>query len=264
MRIYRSNPDDHFTILPNAMLRDSRLTYAARGILAELLTHIDGWETTTEALWKLAQRDRVGLTVEGRRALRSAFAELEHLGYMVRRKTQGDDGRFVTAVELYDTPDHRGSASATSVSATSVAATSESATSLRSTNERSTNTRSNNEEHSSALADTRAAAADASADIRASELRTFYEAVSRMDEHALRMALLKFEKRRPVIYGQCRRKTIKHLDEGFPGFYKGDDGPQDTDRLSYKYALQHYSKSPEWPAWLIRPLPQPVHLKSVS
>jgi hypothetical protein len=32
-----------------------------------------------------------------------------------------------------------------------------------------------------------------------------------------------------------------------------------VDRLSYKYALQHYA--PDWPAWLLRPLPAPVRLR---
>lgn len=289
MRIHRSHPDDNFTILPNEMLRDARLTYAARGVLAELLTHTDGWETNADALWRLARRHRPK-TAEGRRAMRSAFAELEDRGYMVRRKSQHDDGRFATALEIHDTPDHRGTESGmsvwdtgisdsgaspgdyadrgtayrTSVGQTSADETSVGGTSSRSTNQRSTKEEVQGKEHSSALAGARAANAGALADIRARELRDFYDAVNRMTEHDVRMALLKLEKRHPRIHGQCRRRTLDHLKEGYPALLKSDKGPQNADRLAYQYALRHYSKAKNWPMWLIRPLPKPVRLKSVS
>ena len=39
MRIDRhSRPDSDYTVIPNGALRDERLSYRARGVLAELLT----------------------------------------------------------------------------------------------------------------------------------------------------------------------------------------------------------------------------------
>lgn len=129
--IHRSKPTGNFTILPNELIRDDRLSYCARGVLAELLSRPNGWETNADALSERARRHRDGRG-EGRRAMRAAFAELEDAGYMVRHKRKGEKGRFVTVLELYDTPDDRGTARGTSADGTSVGGTSVSGTSSRS------------------------------------------------------------------------------------------------------------------------------------
>lgn len=275
MRIHRSHPDENFTILPNATLRDRRLSYTARGVLVELLSHSDGWETNADALWRLAQRERGGKTGEGRRAIRAAFAELEERGYMVRRRAQKERGRFVTEIDLYDTPDHRSTATGmsawdevdtlrainggdrcagyeTSVGETSADETSVGGTSTRSTNLRSTNERTTNEEESATLAEARVAALAAR---RKSELHELYTAVNRIAEQDLRNALLKFEQRRPRIYRDCRNMAIDQIGGDDPNALKGDGAAREIDTLSYKYALRHYHDTAhEWPAWLIRPL----------
>jgi hypothetical protein len=135
--IHRSKPTANFTILPNELLRDDRLSYCARAVLAELLSRPNGWETNADALSERARRHRDGRG-EGRRAMRAAFAELEEAGYMVRHKRKGEKGRFVTVLEVYDTPDDRGTARGTSVDGTSVNGTSASGTSSGSTDARST------------------------------------------------------------------------------------------------------------------------------
>ena len=275
MRIHRSHPDENFTILPNEALRDQRLSYTARGILTELLSHSDGWETNADALWKLAQKNRGGKTGEGRRAIRAAFAELEEYGYLVRRKVQSEKGRFVTTLELYDDPsrrgagsgtsvwdlafgesanrhDDRGTGDATSANVTSVGETSVSGTSLRSTNHRSTNEEVLEEEDSSALADARAAALAAR---RKSQLDAMYQAVNRLGDQDLRNALLKFEQRRKRIYRECRNDAIEQIKNDDPHVLKGAGAGREIDLLSYKYALKHYhDTASEWPAWLIRPV----------
>ncbi|MDR3081494.1 MAG: hypothetical protein LBV60_11310, partial [Streptomyces sp.] len=92
MKIRRSRPEADFTIIPNAVLRDDRLSYCARGVLAELLSRPNGWETNADALSDRARRHRGDVVGEGRRGLRAAFKELEAAGYMVRRKEQGEKG----------------------------------------------------------------------------------------------------------------------------------------------------------------------------
>jgi hypothetical protein len=94
VKIRRSKLTENFTILPNELLRDDRLTYCARGILAELLSRPSGWETNADALSDRARRHRGDIVGEGRRALRMAFKELETAGYMVRRKEKEGNGRF--------------------------------------------------------------------------------------------------------------------------------------------------------------------------
>jgi hypothetical protein len=275
LRIHRSHPDENFTILPNATLRDCRLSYTARGVLIELLSHLDGWETNADALWRLAQRERGGKTGEGRRAIRAAFAELEECGYMVRRRSQKEKGRFVTEIDLYDTPDHRSAATGTSawdevdalrainggdrgagyetsVGETSADETSVTGTSTRSTNLRSTNERTTNEEDSSTLAEARVAALAAR---KKSQLHELYTAVNRIADQDLRNALLKFEQRRPRIYRECRNSAIDQIGGDDPRALKGESAAREIDTLSYKYALRHYhDTADEWPAWLVRPL----------
>ncbi|MFD5438556.1 hypothetical protein ACFWJ4_41215 [Kitasatospora sp. NPDC127067] len=43
MQIHRSAHVRAFTVLPNGLLQDRRLSYTARGLLADLLSRPDGW-----------------------------------------------------------------------------------------------------------------------------------------------------------------------------------------------------------------------------
>jgi hypothetical protein len=289
MRIHRSHPDDHFTIIPNETLRDQRLSYNARGVLMELLSHVDGWETNADALSQLARRRRGERPGEGRRALRSVFAELEELGYLVRRKERREGGRFVTTLDLFDTPghrdmasgisvddrdpwasDHRGTGSGTSVDGMSVDGmsvdgmsvdgTSATGTSTRSTNLRSTKEEELSEEDSTSLAGARAAAADAAARDHEAELQARYETVRRLSDADLRDAMLAFERKRPRIFRECRRDALAQLEAKDKKALKVGGANVGVDRLSYMYALRHYA--PDWPAWLLRPLPDPRQLRA--
>lgn len=76
--------DQAFAQIPNAWLRDPRLSFRARGIMAMLLTHSAGWQMTVEGIARENQ--------EGKDAIRSAIKELEAFGYLVRYQT--NDGRF--------------------------------------------------------------------------------------------------------------------------------------------------------------------------
>ncbi len=113
MRIHRSQLDGRFTQVPNETLRDERLSYTARGILCELLSHRDGWEMSADRMSEQAREEGRTRRGEGRRAIRAAFAELEAAGYITRERTRGERGRFQTELYLYDRP-HRHTASGTS------------------------------------------------------------------------------------------------------------------------------------------------------
>ncbi|HEX5569595.1 MAG TPA: hypothetical protein VFY14_22200 [Streptomyces sp.] len=105
MRIVRSKHETDFLILPNATVRDQRLSYLARGILAELLSRQDGWETTADRISEQARLHRPGeKRGEGRRMIREAFAELEAAGYMHRVKQRDKRGRYVTTTWVTDVP----------------------------------------------------------------------------------------------------------------------------------------------------------------
>jgi hypothetical protein len=96
MRIHRTARERFFTTLGNEVLRDSRLSFCARGILAYLLSQPDG---KRDDIRTLAER-----TPEGRERVASAMRELEKLGYITRTKKRTPEGHIYTEVEVFDRP----------------------------------------------------------------------------------------------------------------------------------------------------------------
>lgn len=103
MIIHRSQPESGFVQLPNATVRDPRLSYLARGVLAEMLSRPDDWQESADAIWRRGRHERQEAG-EGRNAIRSAFAELEKTGYLRRVRRRRKTGRFGTELHLFDTP----------------------------------------------------------------------------------------------------------------------------------------------------------------
>lgn len=103
MIIHRSHLARGYTIIPDAALRDPRLSYEARGVLCEILSRPDDWETTADEMSAVARMQR-GQRGEGRRKLRDAFAALEAAGYIQRVRVRDSRGRVATEVHVYDTP----------------------------------------------------------------------------------------------------------------------------------------------------------------
>lgn len=86
--------DDQFVQIPNAWLRDSRLTLKARGLLAQIMTHREDWSLSIN---RLAEDNG-----EGKHAIRAAIAELEKFGYLLRE--QSNDKRFGESVWVTNDP----------------------------------------------------------------------------------------------------------------------------------------------------------------
>ena len=80
--------DGHFTQIPNEWLRDNRLTFRARGLLAQIMSNASGFHLSIAGL---AAQNR-----EGKDAIRAAIAELEKFGYL--KRDQKNDGRFGESV----------------------------------------------------------------------------------------------------------------------------------------------------------------------
>ncbi len=96
MSIIRVKHSSNFTIIDNAVIRDSRLSLRARGLHHLLLSFPHDWEISIE--WLLTQCS------EGRNAIYAALAELEEAGYL-RRYFERDRGRFAKIeYEIYEHP----------------------------------------------------------------------------------------------------------------------------------------------------------------
>lgn len=89
-------PDTHYTVIRNSVLRDSRLSYRARGVLCALLSRPDNWTVRAE---QLAVDGR-----EGRDAIRSALRELRDYGYIRMERRRLADGTLFTEQVVYDEP----------------------------------------------------------------------------------------------------------------------------------------------------------------
>lgn len=271
MKIVRSHPEGNFTIIPNQALRDDRLSYMARGVLHELLSHRSGWETNAEIMTARARQKRGAGVGEGRRAMRAAFAELEEAGYMVRIKEripvgQPGAGRIVTTLVVYDNPSDRGTARGTSASGTSADGTPVTGTSVSGTSSISTMKEHEEktmwggeeagEERLASLVATRASdLADGPPFGFAADRDRGFEAVEKLDIDVRRDNLLTLETKRPRIYRDCRRQAIAQIErEHGEQYLKRKDAALLIDKLSYKYAVLHYSRAENWPAWFFRPL----------
>jgi hypothetical protein len=80
-------PADHFTIISNAWMRDARLSWKAKGLLAYIAGHAPGHELTTEQI--------IAEGTDGRDAVRAGLRELEDAGYLVRRQRRGEGNRVI-------------------------------------------------------------------------------------------------------------------------------------------------------------------------
>lgn len=103
MRIRRSRLTGDFLQVPNATVRDDRLSHMARGILVELLSRPDGWEATADDMWRASVAQH-GKASPGRRAFRAAFAELKEHGYLTAGREVLPGGRHATILTLTDVP----------------------------------------------------------------------------------------------------------------------------------------------------------------
>jgi hypothetical protein len=81
--------DEQFAQIPNAWLRDNRLSLKARGLLSLIMSHSQGWSLSINSIANQNQ--------EGKDAIRSAIAELEAYGYLTRSQVN-EGGKFGEAI----------------------------------------------------------------------------------------------------------------------------------------------------------------------
>lgn len=102
MRVHHTDDGDNVSI-PRALLRDQNLTWAARGLLLDLLGRHDG--DSSPSINSLIEEARSsGRKAEGHTVVGKLLRELEANEYFIRRKTRYGGKRGNDVVEVYDTP----------------------------------------------------------------------------------------------------------------------------------------------------------------
>jgi hypothetical protein len=96
MHVHRTDHVRNFTVLPNCVLQNRRLSYTARGLLVDLLSRPDGWREDG--------RHMADTSPQGRGAIRKALKELAEAGFYRVEKVRLTDGTFRTQTHVYDTP----------------------------------------------------------------------------------------------------------------------------------------------------------------
>lgn len=93
--------DRGFVIIDNALVQNNRLSFGARGLAEYLLSLPPGTKVDIRSL--------AADNPEGRSAIAGYMNELETERYLVRTRTQGERGRFVTTTTIHEEPqDPRG------------------------------------------------------------------------------------------------------------------------------------------------------------
>lgn len=91
-------PHDNYTITSNQAIEDTSVSLKARMILIYLLSRPPGWVTSAERLaGQISEKD-------GLAAIKSGLRELERAGYLVRTRSQGEDGRWRWDHKITDRP----------------------------------------------------------------------------------------------------------------------------------------------------------------
>ncbi|MFF2545144.1 hypothetical protein ACFVUY_21585 [Kitasatospora sp. NPDC058063] len=83
-------------MLPNAVLQDRRLSLAARGLLADLLSRPERWREDA--------RQIADSSTDSRAAVRKALRELIEAGYYRVERNRMPDGTIRSEAHVYDTP----------------------------------------------------------------------------------------------------------------------------------------------------------------
>lgn len=86
MAVFRVERTKDYTVMSNHHLKDKRLSLKAKGLLSQMLSLPEDWDYTLSGL--------ASINLESKDAIRSAVQELENAGYIRRRQTVDERGKF--------------------------------------------------------------------------------------------------------------------------------------------------------------------------
>lgn len=96
-KFIRTKKERNYTTLDNTFIRDTTLSWKAKGVMTYLLSLPDDWVVYLSEIQKHAS--------DGRDSLRTAVAELLEKGYLVRVQNRTGEGKFgSTSYEIVESP----------------------------------------------------------------------------------------------------------------------------------------------------------------
>ena len=100
MAVFRVERTRDYTVMSNHHLRDKALSLKAKGLLSLMLSLPEDWDYTLSGLARICQ--------EGKDAIRGAILELARAGYVQRRQTTDEEGKFsVNEYIIREQPDSK-------------------------------------------------------------------------------------------------------------------------------------------------------------
>ena len=94
--IFRKVRSEKYTVVPNALIRDTRLSWEARGLLQYLLSR--------KASWTVRKTDLERQSEANDFVVSRILKELEEGRYIYREKIQNDKGQFEWVTYVFDEP----------------------------------------------------------------------------------------------------------------------------------------------------------------
>ena len=99
MAIIRNRSQNRYTNISNNILRNQELSLRDRGLLVTLLSLPDNWKFSVAGLAEILKSD-------GKHTIRAGLNNLENMGYLVRRQTKTENGKFsVCEWEILEEPE---------------------------------------------------------------------------------------------------------------------------------------------------------------
>ena len=109
MSVFRIEKNANYTVMSNYHLRDKSLPLKAKGLLSVMLSLPEDWDYTLKGL--------ATLSADGLDTVRSAVNALEQAGYITRRQTSDERGRFAgNEYHVYEYPPSASPSSASPLS----------------------------------------------------------------------------------------------------------------------------------------------------
>ena len=96
MAIFRVNKNKNYTVMSNYHLKDTNMSFKAKGLLSMMLSLPDDWDYSIKGI--------ISISKENKTSIQSTLKELEENKYLKRTKKQNEKGQFGYIYDIYEKP----------------------------------------------------------------------------------------------------------------------------------------------------------------